>query len=150
MVKKLLTLLLLSVSLCGAVPMAHAISSADKDTVDSATNILNSITPDNAPKNPLGLNQETIAEQGDIVPLIKTIISMVTGFIASLAGIYAVFMLLKNAGALITSDGDQKKIGDARNGIFRSLIGVIAIMMSYLIIYSIVDTLFKIGSGTGL
>jgi len=150
MVKRLLTLLLLTGSLLVSTPAVVAISNSDRNNVESATNILNDITPDNAPKNPLGFNQETIAEQEDIVPLAKTIISMATGFIASLAGIYAVFMLIRHAASLITSDGEEKKISDARNGIVRSLIGLIAIMLSYLIVFSIVDTLFKVGSGTGL
>lgn len=150
MVKRFLALLLLSASLLLSTPTVLAISDADRNNVESATNILNSITPDNAPKNPLGFNQETIGEQEDIVPLAKTIISMATGFIASLAGIYAVFMLIRHAAGLITSDGDEKKITDARSGIVRSLVGLIAIMLSYLIVFSIVDTLFKVGSGTGL
>lgn len=150
MVKKYLAAIVLACSLA-LMPTAFAqITKSDTATINNAQKYIEDITPNNAPKNPLGLDTNTIQEQKDIVPLAKTIISMVTGFIAALAGIYAVFMLLRHSFVLITSNGDSKKISEARGGIVRSLLGLVGIMFSYLIIYTIVDTLFKIGSGTGL
>lgn len=150
MVKKLLIAALLGLLLGTSV--AHAdnhtgITERDRASIESARGILDAITPTNAPTSPLGFSSNEIKEQEDVVPLVQSIISTVTGLLAALAGIYALFMILKNAFQLITSDGDSKKIEGARKGILFSLLGLLGIMFSYLIIYTIVDTLFRLGNG---
>ena len=118
--------------------------------VRNAEEYLKDITPENAPKTPLGFDATRIQSQTGAVSLVQEVISTITGFLAAIAGTFAVFMLMKHAFHLITSDGDSKKAGEARTGILWSLLGLLGIMFSYLIIYTIVDTLFRIGNGSGL
>ena len=125
------------------------ISKRDAAGIDAAQKYIESITPNNAPTSPLGFDTKTITDQKDVVPLAQSIIGTITGFLAAIAGTFALFMILLNAFRLITSNGDQKKIEGARGGILWSVLGLLGIMFSYLIIYTIVDTLFRIGSGTG-
>lgn len=126
---------------------AEGISDADRASIERAEGYLDQIRPDNAPQSPFGFDTQEIQSQTDVVPLAQSIIGTITGFVAALAGTFAVFMILINAFRLITSDGDTKKIEGARNGILFSLLGLVGIMFSYLIIYTIVDTLFRLGSG---
>lgn len=116
----------------------------------NAEEYLDKITPENAPRKPLGFDSTSIQNEKQAVSLVQNIISTLTGFLAAIAGTFAVFMVLYQSYHLITSNGDSKKATDARNGILWSLIGLLGIMFSYLIIFTIVDTLFRIGSGAGL
>lgn len=150
MVKKLLLPVLLACFLAVAPSAMAAISAEDSAAINSAETYLNQIRPDNAPDSPLGFNSAELKTQDNVVSLGQSVISTITGFLAAIAGTFAVFMIIRHSFGLITSNGDQKKIEGARNGILWSLLGLLGIIFSYLIIFTIVDSLFRIGQGTGL
>lgn len=151
MVKKTLLTILLATMFLGAPVAFAAIGDRDEAGINNAQNYLEQITPDNAPKSPLGFSKDVIQAQTDGVSLGQMIVSTLTGFLAAIAGTYAVFMILRHSYTLITSDGDAKKAEESRKGILWSVLGLAGIIFSYLIIYTIVDTLFRIGTpGQGL
>lgn len=150
MVKKLFLITVLALTML-TTQQAFAIDTRDAEGIEKAENYLEQITPTNAPRSPLGFDTNTLQRQEDVVPLGQTIISTLTGFLAAIAGTYAVFMILRYSYTFITSDGDSKKAEEGRKGMIFSIIGLVGIMLSYLIIYTIVDTLFRIGTpGQGL
>ena len=140
---RLLLCLGLGISLFGT-PQTFASCDNPTSELEKVNCTLEEIRPDNAP-NPLNIEDRskensttaTFASQA------KDLIGIATGVLASFAGIFAVIMLLKHSVTLITSQGDKGKIGEARNGILYSLLGVAGIILAYSIVYTIIDVIYQ-------
>ncbi len=92
-------------------------------------------------------NRET---QVDIIGTIRYLLSLVTGIMASVAGIIALFLFLKHAFMLTTSSGDQGRVEKAQKGMINTAIGLVIISFSYIIIFTVIQTIFNVvGPGAG-
>ncbi len=131
----------------GLLSSPQVFASCDNPTseMEKVNCILNEIRPDNAP-NPLDIerrSQENTATENSFAEQFKNIVGIVTGVLASFAGIFAVIMLLRHSVQLITSQGDKGKIDEAKNGIIYSLLGIVGIVLSYSIVYTIIDVIYQ-------
>lgn len=124
----------------------QAFASCDNPTteLEKVNCTLEEIRPDNAP-NPLNIEERTRdASTGTtFASQAKDVVGILTGVLASFAGIFAVIMLLKHSVRLISSQGDKGKITEARNGILYSLLGVAGIILAYSIVYTIIDVIYQ-------
>jgi len=82
----------------------------------------------------------------DLAIFIRDVIMLIAGVLASLAGTFAVFMLLKSAGMLVTSQGDMGKMNKAKDGIVNALIGILIISFAYMIIFTVVVNVFRVST----
>lgn len=124
------------------VSIAYAITpptSADinetfrNSSLNTIDDTINRIKPDNAP-NIFSNTTKNDRETGGI----PTILSLVSGIIASVASLVAILNILLNSYNYIISKGEPAKTGKAIKAISWSLIGLIGIILSYNIVYTII------------
>ncbi len=145
--KQLIIASILSVMMCSlsilSLETTYAANPCDGvESIDRVNCVLNDIKPGNAP-DPLGIETRAATENQGFVDQTRWLVSIVTGAIASFAGIFALIMLLKHSFMFITSDGDTGKMTEAGKGILMSLGGVVAIILSYSIVYTIITVLYE-------
>ena len=122
-----------------------------------------SIQPDNAPKlDALGVKCTSIVKpkstsgtqtqqiSNDLTGIIKTILSLVTGFIASFAALYAIFRLMGHAAMLAQSGGDATKMEAGKKGIINTVASLFIISIAYMIVYTVINTVLSIPATTNL
>lgn len=68
------------------------------------------------------------------------VLPKVANILAIAAGIIAVVMIMVSGLKMITSTGDSKKFGDARNGIIYASVGIVIVLMARVIIEFILRT----------
>ncbi len=69
------------------------------------------------------------------------VLPKVANILAIAAGIIAVVMIMVSGLKMITSTGDSKKFGDARNGIIYASVGLVIVLMARVIIEFILRTI---------
>ncbi len=159
--KKGLSVFIVSFSLMLTTSFVQAADPCDLSVGGDAAFSFQSITPDNAPSikqlgvdcsklkisndaNINGKNLATTNAANATTILIKNIISIVTGFIASFAALYAIFRLMGHALALAQSQGDATKMDAAKKGIVNTLASLFIISIAYMIVYTIINTTLAI------
>lgn len=129
-----------------------SLSINDQFRLDAKTQIdstLNCLRPNNAPDIlPNSFKDQVIADKNNAG--IPALLSYIAGIIASIAGLVAMINILFNAYVYISSKGDTGKTGKAIKGITWSLIGLVGIIFSYNIVYSVIRLVYEQASKGGL
>lgn len=109
--------------------------------------VIDSLRPANAPNLlPESFNNQVIADKNNAG--IPVLMSYIAGLIASVAGLVAMVNILYNSYLYISSKGDAGKTGKAIKAITWSLIGLVGIIFSYNIVYSVIKLIYEqVGKG---
>lgn len=112
------------------------------DAKTQIDDVLNTLKPDNAPDFLPGSFKTQIQNDKETggIPLL---LSYVSGIIASLAGLVAMINIIYNSYLYMTSHGDTGKTGKAQKAIVWSLIGLVGIIFSYNIVYSVIKLVWQ-------
>ncbi|MFN7159981.1 MAG: hypothetical protein ACK4NC_00040 [Candidatus Gracilibacteria bacterium] len=117
-----------------------------KNQIDSTLNMLR---PSNAPDLlPNSFKQQILDDPNNAG--IPALISFVAGIIASIAGLVAMINILYNSYLYISSKGDTGKTGKAVKAITWSLIGLVGIIFSYNIVYSVIRLIYEQTANGGI
>lgn len=110
-----------------------------KVQIDSTLDMLR---PSNAPDIlPNSFKDQVIADKNNAG--IPALLSYVAGIFASIAGLLSMIYILFNSYQYIASKGDPTKTAKAIKGITWSLIGLVGIIFSYNIVYSVIRLVFE-------
>lgn len=112
-----------------------------QNSLQQVDSTLDAIRPDNAPDLFNKTQQQALTNDRETGG-ITVILQIAAGFVASIASLVALFNILYNSYLYITSKGDSAKTGKSIKAITWSLLGLVAIIFSYNIVFSIIQFLF--------
>ena len=114
---------------------------------DRVSDTLNCIRPDNAPDlgtgtagsaNRLDNKTKTEKDTGGL----RYILTLITGLLASTAGIYGLIMMLKHAYDYVSAKGADDKMLAARKGMVNTLLGIIGVIFAYSFVTSLITLIY--------
>ena len=146
------TILGIFLFICSITPFSTVLAAANasgssinetfrQNSLDQVDDTLDKIRPANAPDLFNKTQQQALANDRETGG-ITVILQIAAGFVASIASLVALLNILYNAYLYITSKGDSAKTGKSIKAITWSLLGLVAIIFSYNIVFSIIQFLF--------
>jgi hypothetical protein len=122
-------LLLLGLVLCLALPATAVASAASYDPLSGACSAAkDTSSADSSAKDATACDQSVTGKDPITGP--NGILHKITVFVAMIAGIAAVIMMLVGAIQYVTSNGDAKQAADARGTIISGLVGLAVVAAS--------------------